>query len=638
MGMDKNTVIGFVLIFLLLVVWQQFNAPTPEELELEKLRQDSIALAQEQAYAEIDTIQEKTLVPGIDTLVNASDSVKTARLGGDFGAFAPAAAGEGKVYRLENEVMTVTFNSKGGRITAVKLKNYHKVLEDEKGEQTKVPLYLLEDDKNKFTYFLPMASVPGGGVNTGDLYFNPTIDLDNGQIIFRASAGGSRYFEQKYTLRPDTYIIDYDIKLEGLQNVLDGNTENIRLSWLNYLDKLELNTNYERNYSTVYYKPVEDDPDYCSCTSSDVEEIKDQKLKWISNTNQFFNSSLIAESSFNSALLETEILEVENDDLKILNSQIDIPYGRGSSESFNMDFYIGPNEFGRLRRAAPDLEDIIPFGRSIFGTINRWVIRPIFTFLSGFIGSKGIVILLLTLLVKVALYPLTYKMLYSQSKMAALKPRIEKMKEKHKDDQQAVQMETMKLYREFGVNPLGGCMPMLLQMPIWFALYRFFPASIEFRQASFLWATDLSSYDVIARLPFELPMGFGAHLSLFTILWAITTLIYTYYNTKHMDFGTNPAMKYMQYIMPIMFLGFFNSFASGLTCYLLFSNLLNITQTVVTKSYIINHDKINEELEAYKKKPKKKSGFQERLQAAMEEQKRIQEQRQAEKNKGKKRK
>lgn len=641
MGMDKNTVIGFILIFLLLVLWQQFNAPTPEQLELEKRRQDSIALAENKPYGEIDTIEEKTIVPGTntpDTLVNISDSLRTAQLGSTFGPFAPAARGKGKVYKLENDVMIVTFNSQGGRITDVQLKNYQKVLEDKEGKQTKVPLHLLEDEKNKFGYFLPIANLPSGGVNTGDLIFNPTVDLRNRQIIFRASAGGSRYFEQSYTLDPDSYLIDYDVKLEGLQNIIAANTESFQLNWLNYLDKIELNTNYERNYSTIYYKPVEDDPDYCSCTSSDIEKIDDQQLKWVSNTNQFFNSSLIAESSFSSALLETEVLDVTNDDLKILNTQVSIPYDRSASASFNMDFYIGPNEYALLRAAGPDLEDIIPFGWSFFGTINRWVIRPIFSFLSTYIGSAGIVILVLTFFVKLALYPLTYKMLYSQSKMAALKPRIEKMKEKMKDDQQQVQMETMKLYREFGVNPLGGCLPMVVQMPIWFALYRFFPASIEFRQASFLWATDLSSYDVIARLPFEIPF-FGAHLSLFTLLWAVTTLIYTYYNTKHMDFGANPAMKYLQYIMPVMFLGFFNSFAAGLTCYLLFSNLFNITQTVVTKNYIIDQDKIQEQLEAYKKKPKKKkSGFQERLENAMKEQQRIQAEREGKKGKAGKRK
>jgi YidC/Oxa1 family membrane protein insertase len=223
-------------------------------------------------------------------------------------------------------------------------------------------------------------------------------------------------------------------------------------------------------------------------------------------------------------------------------------------------------------------------------------------------------------------------MLYSQSKMAALKPQIEQLKAKFKSDPQQQQVETMKMYREFGVNPLGGCLPMLAQMPIWFALYRFFPASIEFRQAPFLWATDLSSYDVITKLPFEVPFGFGSHLSLFTLLWAITTLIYTYFNTKDMDMSANPAMKYMQYIMPLFFLGFFNSYASGLTAYLLFSNVINIGQTVVTKKFVIDHDKIKTKLEANKAKPKKKSGFQARLENALKEQQKIQAQR-AKKNK-----
>ena len=224
-------------------------------------------------------------------------------------------------------------------------------------------------------------------------------------------------------------------------------------------------------------------------------------------------------------------------------------------------------------------------------------------------------------------------MLKSQTMMAGLKDKIKALKDKHSDDSQTQQMETMKLYREYGVNPLGGCLPMVLQMPIWFALYRFFPASIEFRQADFLWANDLSSYDIFWKLPFEIPFGFGAHISLFTLLWAVTTLIYTYYNTRHMDMGANPAMKYMQYIMPIMFMGFFNSFAAGLTCYLLFSNLINITQTIVTKNYIIDNEKINRELDAYKKKPKKKKGFQQRLEKALKEQQAIQEQQKKKKKK-----
>lgn len=225
-----------------------------------------------------------------------------------------------------------------------------------------------------------------------------------------------------------------------------------------------------------------------------------------------------------------------------------------------------------------------------------------------------------------ALYPLMYKTLYSQAKMGALKPELAHLKEKYKDDMQKQQMETMKIYREYGVSPLGGCLPMLLQMPIWYALFRFFPASITFRQEPFLWATDLSTYDVLFNLGFEIPF-FGSHVSLFTLLWAVSTIVYTYYNMQNVDLSANPAMKYVQYIMPIMFLAFFNNYASGLTCYMFFSNLINIIQTVVTKNYIFDESKIREELLKEKAKPKKKSGFQAKLEEAMRQQQAIQEQR-----------
>jgi YidC/Oxa1 family membrane protein insertase len=464
------------------------------------------------------------------------------------------------------------------------------------------------------------------------------VESTANSLTLRANTNKGAYFEQTYSLTDGTYLIDYDINFKGMNGIIDRNAETLKLTWVNYLDKLERNTTYEQRYSTVYFRTSDEETDYCSCTGDDTEEVDDQRIKWVSSANQFFNSSLIAEQTFESATLETRMLPEEAEDLKLIVSEINIPFEHSSQETFAMDFYVGPNEFDRLQAIGNGLSDIIPFGWSIFGTINRWIIRPLFGFLSGFIGSKGIVILFLTVIVKLLLYPLTYKMLYSQSKMGALKPRIEGLKDRYKEDSQQQQVETMKLYREFGVNPLGGCMPMVLQMPIWFALYRFFPAAIEFRQAGFLWATDLSSFDVIMRLPFEIPLGFGSHLSLFTLLWAITTLIYTYYNTKHMDMSANPAMKYMQYLMPLFFMGFFNSFASGLTCYLLFSNLFNIGQTLVTKNYIIDKQKIERELEAYKKKPKKKGGFQQRLEDALKEQQKVQAQRETQKQKQKKKK
>lgn len=629
--MDKNTLIGFALIFVLLIVWQQFNTPTQEELDRQQQVQDSIELAQQQQDVQIAEAEEAAPPSIQEEIATLPDSLRDEKLAGIFGPFSGAGAGEEKLITVENELMTLVLSNKGGRIKEVTLKEFKKNVLTEEKEEIEKELKLLSDEKNKFEYLLPIANLPSGGVRTGDLFFD--VQQQGNEVVFRANAGPGRFFEQKYTLQANSYRIDYDIQLEGLQNVLANNAEEIELIWHDYLDRIEINHNFERRYSTIYFKPAEESVDYCSCTSDDVEELNEQRIKWISHSNQFFNSTLIAKESFASGVLETQVLGEEDDDLKKLISSLKIPYSRSSSEKFGMEFYVGPNEFDRLRLVGNDLEDIVPFGWSIFGTVNRWIVRPLFSFLSSFIGSKGIVILVLTFMVKLVLYPLTYRMLYSQSKMGALKPQIEKVKERVKDPQQQ-QVETMKMYREFGVNPLGGCMPMLLQMPIWIALYRFFPASIEFRQASFLWATDLSSYDVLTYLPFEIPFV-GGHISLFTILWAGTTLIYTYYNTKHMDMSANPAMKYMQYLMPIMFLGFFNTYASGLTCYLFFSNLFNIGQTVVTKNYIIDQDKVRAELEENKKKPKKKSGFQERLEAAMKEQQRIQAQRESQKGKKK---
>ncbi len=632
--MDRNTIIGLTLIFILLLVWQQMMQPTEEEIQEQQRRQDSIETVQ-QLQENLQKVEKDTATQ-LEVVETEDDSLAVLRRQSAFGPFSGAASGEAQEVALENELFKVSFTSQGGRIKEVLLKKHYKVVEGEDGKEKKVPLSLLEDEKNKFEYFFPIANLPTGGVNTGSLYFD-VVKADDRSVIFRATADNGGYFEQEYRIADDTYNIDYDLRFENLNTLIRQDADELKLNWVNYLSKLEKNTLYERRYSTVYFKPVEEDPDYCSCTSDDVEEVQNQRVKWVSNANQFFNSSLIAEQAFNSAVLETKMLPEEAKDLKLLVSEISLPYNHNQSESFSMDLFVGPNEFERLASYDNSLQDIIPFGWSIFGTINRWVIRPLFNFLSTFIGSKGIVILFLTLIVKLLLYPLTYRMLYSQSKMGALKPRLEGMKDKFKDDPQQQQMETMKLYREFGVNPLGGCMPMVLQMPIWFALYRFFPASIEFRQAGFLWADDLSSYDVFFNLPFELPFNMGAHISLFTLLWAVTTLIYTYYNTRHMDMSANPAMKYMQYIMPIMFLGFFNTFASGLTCYLLFSNLFNIAQTIVTKNYIIDNEKIERELEEYRKKPKKKGGFQQRLEAALKEQQRIQEQKETQERKKRKR-
>lgn len=612
--MDRNSITGFILIFLILMVWQYVTAPTDAELQAQQMTRDSLARVEfvADSLAAIKKNQPETAI--VDTtLPQISDSVKIAQAAGKYGVFAPASIGKEQLYKLENDLMQVTFSSRGGKVKEVLLKEHFKIKEDSLGNQTKIPLNLLEDDKNKFEYLLPTSA---GKISSEDLFFDAS--QTGKSITFSAKASNGKVFTQKYTLTEGTYLMDYALDLNGLEN--DLSKDAISLNWINYLDKLELNTAYERIYSSTYFKESDDDPTYCSCTSDDEEATAN--LKWVSNSNQFFNSTLLASESFASAKMATTMIDEEENDLKKLSTQLSIPIADGS---FKMKFYNGPNEFERLREIGHSMEDIVPFGWSIFGTINRWVIRPLFNFLSGFISSKGIVILLLTVLVKLALFPFTYKMIHSQSKMAVLKPEIAKIKEKNKDDAQQTQVETMKLYREYGVNPLGGCFPVLLQMPIWFALYRFFPGSIEFRQESFLWASDLSSFDVFSRLPFEVPF-YGSHISLFTLLWAVLTLIYTWYNSRLVDYSAQPAMKYMQYGMPIMFLFFFNNFASGLTAYLCMSTFFNIGQTILTKEVLIDSEKLKGQLNENKKKPKKKSGFQARLEEAMKEQQRLQDQ------------
>ncbi len=643
--MDKNTITGFILIFGILLVWNMTMAPDAQKkIEEQQRIQDSLALVEQQRVEEQPQTTIETQPNNTEPTVIDSQEIEKQQslLQLQYGAFYPSATGEEKESVLENDLMKVTFSNKGGRIKSVLLKEHFKMERDSSHEEHEIPLKLLEDDKNRFEYILPVASAAKETISSQDLFFEPSISGNT--ISFKASAGSGKYFEQVYTVNPNSYGMDYSVRFVGLNDVLKTPNGSVELNWVDYLDRLELNYTYEHTYSSVYYKPSNDDYDYCNCMQEDKDELESQSIEWMAHSNQFFASILISKDRpFKGGVFETKVFDsdtrISNPDLKILHSHLEVPVGQ---DPFNMEFYVGPKDYETLMAYDNELQYIVPFGKSIIGTANRWIIRPLFNFLSTFIGIKGIVILVLTLIVKLVLYPLTYKMLHSQAKMSALKPRLASLKEKHKDDQTQIQMESMKMYREFGVNPLGGCLPVVMQMPVWFALYRFFPASIEFRQEGFLWATDLSSYDAAFWLPFTIPFTDQSHLSLFTLLWVVTTLIYTYYNMQQMDManmgGANAQMmKYMQFLMPVFFLFFFNSFASGLTCYLVFSNIFNIAQTLITKNVIIDHDKIKRELEAHKKKPKKKGGFGSRMEEALKQQQALAAQREAAKA-GKKKK
>ncbi len=619
--MDRNTTIGFILIFGLLMAMSWFNQPTQEEIERRKFVQDSLRQVQvhQDSLKKLGLTEAEVAKESAEKqLTTLPDSVRQQIANSKLGVFAPAGVGAEEDVVLENDKMKIVFTTKGARIKNVELKGYQKWVRDKLDIYHKEQLNILSDEKNKFEYKLPVGSAESREVFTSDLYFTPSISGNT--ISFKADAGNGRYLEQRFTVEDGSYMVDYDLNFVGLGDVISRDKNSIELKWVNYLNKLEKDASAynEKNLSTVYYKEADEHPTYCSCRSNDESET-DKPVKWVSHAHQFFNSTLIAKEQFGGIYTETDMLESDSKEIKKLVSNIQIPYKHQSNETFAMQMFLGPNKYDLLKSYDISMEQIVPFGWSIFGWINRHIFRPMFNFLAGFISNYGIVILFLTLIVKMILFPLTYKMLYSQAKMGALKPEIAKLKEKHGEDPQKMQMAQMALYRETGVSPLGGCMPMLLQMPIWFALYRFFPASIEFRQKSFLWADDLSSWDSIMNLPFDIPM-YGAHISLFTLLWAGTTILYSYYNSKHMDFSANPMMQYIQYIMPIFFILFFNSFASGLSCYLFFSNLINITQTIVTKKFVINDDKIKQELDANRKKPKKKGAFQQSLEKALKEQ------------------
>lgn len=621
--MDKKQIIGLVLIFGLFMLWSSSNSKARKIAMMEKARQDSIAQVQLQsnqadsiAQANLANQIQKANATGSTPAVAAKqDSIQDLRLLAQYGVFSSSIGGANETHILENDQVKLVFSSKGGKLVNAVIKEHNRITKDKDGNKSNNPIELMNNEKNRFSYLLPVKGVPGNVIDTEDLNFKAS---KNGNTL-TFTAGQNGEFVQKYTLNQG-YDLSYDLGFNNGSDIYQRN-EDVVLKWKNHLSKLELNEYFEPMYSTVYFKEKDESSDYCSCRSSDTEEIEDGKIDWVSNSNQFFNTSLMARGEgFSGGKFETKQLDKKETDLKIIETELKIPSSALASGVFPMTLYSGPNQFETLRAYENGLEEIIPFGRSLFGTINRWVIRPMFNFFDNFVGSKGLAIILMIFLIKMVLYPLTYKMLHSQAKMGALKPELKSLKERYKDDPQTQQMETMKIYREYGVSPLGGCMPMLIQMPIWYALFRFFPASIEFRQESFWWADDLSSYDAFVNLPFEIPF-MGAHLSLFTLLWVISQLVYTYYNSKHMDMSANPAMKYIQYVMPIMFLAFFNQYASGLTVYMFFSNLFNIVQTIGTKKFVFNEDKLRQQLMANKLKPKKKkSKFMANIEQAVKQQ------------------
>ena len=629
--MDKNTIIGIVLIGLILVGYTIYNKPSEEELQKIKAKQDSIALVNQQIKEQqkIDSTKKEfnvdTLASANNTnieLANDTNKVDSTISNANLGIFSKFTGKENKIYTVENKKLKIKFSSNGGKIYSVQLKNYH--------TYDSLPLMLFDGDSSVFSFNFFDSN--NKLINTENLQFTPESEISESvigkkQVIkFKLSLDENKYIEHIYTIYQDSFAVDFSINYKGLVKEISPTQTYITLTWNNKIPLHEKGAQNENNYTTAYYKYYMDDVDYISERSDGDESVK-TKLSWIAFKDQFFSSVLISKDYFINANIKTKkIYELEPNYIKSMSADIAIPFTPNRDNNINLAFYFGPNKFNTLKNYSKvkyndkdvnlSLEKLVPLGWTIFGWVNRFIVIPIFNFLNNYISSFGIIILLLTLIIKAALFPLTYKSYKSSAKMRVLKPQIDEINKKYsKDKAMEKQKETMALYKRAGVNPMGGCLPMLLQMPILFALFRFFPTAIELRQQSFLWADDLSSYDSILHLPFNIPM-YGDHVSLFTLLMTASTLVYTKMQNQMNASSTSlPGMKTMMYIMPVMFLFFLNNYSSGLSYYYFIANVITFSQMYFIKR-TINEQDILKKLETNSKKPIKKSKFQQRLEYA----------------------
>ena len=593
---DKNSLTGFVLMFLILLIFNFYFLPTNEEIIEQK----------EEIKIENNISDPKSI--NTDKIELTSDEKEK-----KYGVFSNSAESEFNEYVIENDKIKVVVSNKGGRINSVTIK------EGPNKKQYKTydgnELEIFNSDSSLFN----LNFSTGISINTKDLFFNPT-QISKDEITMRLEVDSSHFIDFNYKLKED-YLVDFDITLIGMNKVIPNELNFMNLQWQMKTPQTEKSRENQDMYTGIYYQYFadKDDIDYLGYTNSDDIEKISNKLSWIAFQQQFFSSILVAENGIKNTNL-TSIKEENSDYVKNLSAEFEIDYNHNDYENIGFQFYFGPNHYKQLQSYNKNFEEIIPLGWGIFGWVNKYIIINIFDFLSRFFSNYGLIIFLLTVIIKLALSPFTYKAYLSQAKMKVLKPEIDKITEKHKQkDPMKAQQETMNFYRKAGVNPMGGCLPMLFQFPILIAMFRFFPASIELRSESFLWADDLSAYDSILDLPFEIPF-YGDHVSLFTLLMTISTLLYTRMNSQ-MATGQMAQMKWMMYLMPIMFLGFFNNYAAGLSYYYFLANMFTFSQQFLMRRFI-DDEALLKEIEDNKKKPRKKSKFQKRL----EEMQKMQEQ------------
>ncbi len=614
---DLNTIIGFLLIggILLFMLWQ--NQPTPEELEAQKLaKEKSEQLEDDKKTSEVKNQEDITLENASNQISfnKPSDSIGIAELQNILGSFAysgtlPSAKKATTI--IENEVLKLTVSNKGGYIVEAELKD--QTIYDG------TPVFLIKDGNSSLNL---QFSSENRLLNSQDLYFEPSLSNNgNNQVLsMKLKTSANNFIEYRYELNPTDYMLGFSIKTQGLENIINT-TQPIYLDW-NFIGYRQAKSiSYENRYSRLTYEYENGDKHSKLSPASDDNELE-KNVTWMNFRQHFFSSMLLTDTAFKEVALSSIDL-VKDEEVDTLYTK---KYGarmllepKAGGISYTMNMYYGPTDYQIFKSYDRNLDEAMPLGWGIFGFLNKYLIIPLFGFLSGFLPA-GIAIIMLTVLIKLALSPVQYKQYLSQAKLKVLKPELDEIKEKFKGNKMKIQQETMKLQTVAGASPLKGCLPALLQIPVFYALFTFFPTAFDLRQKSFLWADDLSSFDVIAELPFYIPF-YGDHVSLFPILASIAIFIYMMMTTGQsmQQQEGMPNMKFIMYLSPLMMLVFFNNYASGLSLYYFVSNMITIGIMLVIKNFIIDDDKILAKIQENKKKPKKQNKFQKKMAEMMEQ-------------------
>ncbi len=592
--MDKNQITGLILMLVLVTVYFQFFAPDPPEIT-----------PQPDEFAQVDSTATSSPFAAPEEVEVIDDSTRQAHSILKFGSFSSSAAGSESTMEIYTSKMKVLFSSKGGFPKQVSLNDYT--------SYDGSPLTLMVANKSLIDISFDHL---GKNISLRDLYFESDTRKsgDSTKVIFTLNTGDGRSLKQIYTLYEDKYEMGYEIISNGFEKLIDA--KDLSLTWSHPANRIEPHLKDPRQRSTIRYFIPESGVDYLSNTSVDFEEEKiEQKVTWVAFKQKYFTSAILATNNFSRAYVTMDTNEADTTVVKHMTLSADIPFTDLAGGNAQFKLYFGPNIYEDLDVFAEGFNENLNLGWVVLAVVNKYLILPIWNFLESFIPGYGLLIIILVVIIRLLLSPLTYKSHISMAKMRVLKPELDELKEKNGDDMQANQKDQMALYQKVGINPLSGCIPMLLQFPILVALFYYIPNAIELRQVSLLWAHDLSTFDSIVDFNFEIPF-YGDHISLFTILMCVSMLFFTFFNSQTTT--VQGPMKSLQYIMPVMLLFFFNSYAAGLTYYYFISNLVSLGQIFLFKRFI-NEDKIKQTLEENKKKNanKKKSKFQSRLEEAM---------------------